>query len=95
MVVHNDQGPQGKEAQRCIAYITFRMQLSNVGFSAAIAFNSAQLVGAGYEAYHTHALLASDLRDDTLRTAAALEDGSGPGISTCEALPRSGRDRLA
>ena len=68
--------------------IAFSMKLPNVIFGAAIAFNSAQLVAAGCEAYHTHTELASDLRDDTLWAAAALDNGNG---SVCLLVPKMPR----
>ena len=61
--------------------IAFSVKLPNVIFAAAIGFNSAQLVAAGCEAYHSHAELASDLGDNTLRTAAAFNNGNGLVVS--------------
>ena len=61
--------------------IAFSVKLPNVIFGAAIAFNSAQLVAAGCEAYHSHAELASDLGDNTPRTAAAFNNGNGLVVS--------------
>ena len=65
--------------------ITFSVKLPNVIFGAAIAFNSAQLVAAGCEAYceayHSHAELASDLGDNAPRTAAAFDNGNGLVVS--------------
>ena len=58
--------------------ITLSMKLPNVILGAAIALNSAQLVADGCEGYHSHTELASDLRDNILRAAAAFDNGNGP-----------------
>ena len=61
--------------------IALSVKLPNVIFGAAIAFNSAQLVAAGCEAYHSHAEPASDLGDNAPRAAAAFNNGNGLVVS--------------
>ena len=58
--------------------VAIGMKLLDVILGAAIPLSGTQHVAAGREANRTQAALASDLRDNTRRTAAAFDNSNWP-----------------